>query len=90
MVVPCLSSREPTDVSGKAENRASRRQQPRQIPDAPAHDCVVMDMSEGGVRLCAEGADVPDDFILDLDGEAGRPCQVVWRLDAEVGAEFLD
>ena len=62
----------------------------RTAADAPAHDCVVMDMSDGGVRLCAEGTDVPDDFILDLDGEAGRPCQVVWRLDSEVGAEFVD
>jgi len=64
----------------------------RAAADAPAQDCVVMDMSDGGVRLLAEGIEVPDEFILDLDGEAGqgRPCQVVWRLDAEVGAEFLD
>jgi len=62
----------------------------RAAADAPAQDCVVMDMSDGGVRLFAEGAEVPDEFILDLDGETGRPCQVVWRLDAEVGAEFLD
>jgi hypothetical protein len=62
----------------------------RAAADAPAQDCVVMDMSDGGVRLFAEGTEVPDEFILDVDGEAGRPCQVVWRLDAEVGAEFLD
>jgi PilZ domain len=62
----------------------------RAAADAPAQDCVVMDMSDGGVRLFAEGAEVPDEFILDLDSEAGRPCQVVWWLDAEVGAEFLD
>ena len=69
-------------VNGPAKFRAAA--------DAPAQDCVVMDMSEGGVRMCAEGADVPDDFILDLDGDAGRICQVVWRLDAEIGAEFVD
>jgi hypothetical protein len=62
----------------------------RAAADAPARDCVVMDISEGGVRLFAEGVDVPDEFILDLDGEAGRACQVVWRLEAEVGAEFVD
>jgi PilZ domain len=64
----------------------------RATADAPVQDCVVMDMSDGGVRLVAEGIEVPDEFILDLDGEVGqgRPCQVVWRLDAEVGAEFLD
>ena len=62
----------------------------RAAADAPAQDCVVMDMSDGGVRLFAEAAEVPDEFILDIDGDAGRPCQVVWRLDAEVGAEFVD
>jgi PilZ domain len=69
-------------VNGPAKFRAAA--------DASAHDCVVMDMSDGGVRMCAETADVPDEFILDLDGEAGRRCQVVWRLDAEIGAEFVD
>ena len=62
----------------------------RAAADAPAQDCMVMDMSDGGVRLFAETAEVPDEFILDLDGSGGRPCQVVWRLDAEVGAEFVD
>jgi PilZ domain len=62
----------------------------RAATDAPAQDCVVMDMSDGGVRLLVDGSEIPDEFILDLDGNAGRPCQVVWRLDAEVGAEFVD
>ena len=75
----------------KTERRVvNSRAKFRAAADAPAQDCVVMDMSEGGVRLFAEGTEVPDEFILALDGEAGRPCQVVWRLDAEVGAEFLD
>ena len=62
----------------------------RAAPGAPAQDCMVMDMSDGGVRLFAEGTEVPDEFVLVLDGDATRPCQVVWRLDAEVGAEFID
>jgi len=33
---------------------------------------------------------VPEEFMLLLDGAAGRACSVVWRLDDEIGAEFLD
>ena len=61
-----------------------------------AHDsrrtCLVTDVSDGGVRLFADGIDVPDEFILVFDGtgEAGRKCRVVWRLDCEIGAEFVE
>ena len=57
-------------------------------------DCLVTDMSEGGVRLHVEGVDVPDRFALllaDGDGRARpRDCRVVWRLGYELGAKFLD
>lgn len=57
-------------------------------------DCVVSDISVGGVRLHVEGVDVPDRFVLlvaDGTGSARpRDCKVVWRLGFEVGAEFLD
>ena len=52
-----------------------------------------MDISEGGARLlAAEGADVPEEFVLLLesDAEAGCRCRVVWRLDNEIGAEFVE
>jgi len=59
---------------------------------SPAHACLVTDTSDGGVRLFAENIDVPDEFILVFadTGEAGRKCRVVWRLDGEVGAEFIE
>ena len=56
-------------------------------------DCLVTDMSEGGVRLHVEGLEVPDQFTLLLAGaesEARRDCHVVWRLGYEIGVKFLD
>jgi PilZ domain len=59
---------------------------------SPAYDCLVTDASDGGIRLFADGIDVPDEFILVFDGtgDSGRKCRVVWRLDAEIGAEFVE
>jgi hypothetical protein len=60
---------------------------------ALARDCLVTDISEGGIRLHVEGFDVPDDFVLLLSGEGltGNECayRVVWRLGYEIGAEFV-
>jgi PilZ domain len=55
-------------------------------------DCLITDMSEGGVRLHVEGVDVPDQFVLLLTDGSGttRPqdCSVVWRLGLELGVKF--
>lgn len=55
-------------------------------------DCWVSDISDGGVRLHAEGMDVPDEFTLVLMGGNGgrRDCRVAWRLGHEIGAQFID
>lgn len=60
--------------------------------DDEGRDCLVADISDGGVRLFAQGIDVPNEFILLMEGigETGRKCRVVWRLDSEIGAEFID
>jgi hypothetical protein len=56
-------------------------------------DCLVTDISDGGVRLHVEGFEVPDDFVLLLSGNgvAGkeRTYRVVWRLGYEIGAKFV-
>jgi len=56
-------------------------------------DCLITDISDGGVRLHVEGFDVPDEFVLLLSGEGGaakeRTYRVVWRLGYEVGAQFV-
>ena len=53
-------------------------------------DCWISDVSDGGVRLHAEGVEVPDEFMLMLPGLGRRECRVVWRLGHELGAEFVD
>jgi hypothetical protein len=60
-------------------------------------DCRITDISTGGVRLHAEGLEVPTDFVLFLFGENlaqqrnYQECnyEVVWRLDHEIGARFV-
>jgi hypothetical protein len=56
-------------------------------------DCLITDISDGGVRLHVEGFDVPDDFVLLLTGDdigaKERIYRVVWRLDYEIGAKFV-
>jgi len=55
-------------------------------------DCLITDISTGGVRLHVEGFDVPDDFVLLLSGDnLAKECnyRVVWRLGHEIGARFV-
>ena len=53
-------------------------------------DCLITDISDGGVRLHVEGFEVPDEFVLLLSGDGltakERAYRVVWRLGYEVGA----
>ena len=77
-----------------------RRASPRQVVNCPgsivydagagSQDCLIADISDGGVRLFIE-AEVPETFVLIIkDGsEANHKCRVVWRLDDELGAEFI-
>jgi PilZ domain-containing protein len=58
----------------------------------PSRDCLIVDMSETGVRLHCEFAELPNDFTLVIS-DTGRPrrsCRVVWRLGYEIGAQFTD
>ena len=57
-----------------------------------SRDCLIVDMSENGVRLHAELAEMPPEFTLVISGAARprRTCRVVWRLGFELGAEFTD
>jgi hypothetical protein len=77
-----------------------RRASPRQIvncpgsiagdADAVAQDCLIADISDGGVRLFVQSK-VADEFVLVIkDGsDENHKCRVVWRLDDELGAEFI-
>jgi PilZ domain len=56
-------------------------------------DCLIVDISDGGVRLHVDGYEVPDEFVLCLSGDGvigkERAYRVVWRLGFEIGAEFI-
>ena len=54
--------------------------------------CVVTDISDGGVRVHANGFYVPDEFGLLLEGDGpfrNGTYRVVWRRDQEVGAKLV-
>jgi PilZ domain len=60
--------------------------------DSPPRDCVIADISTGGVKLHVKGFEVPNDFVLILSGDGvAKECnyQVVWRLGREIGARFV-
>jgi PilZ domain len=54
--------------------------------------CVVTDISDGGVRVHANGFHVPDEFVLLLEGDGpldNGTYRVIWRRDDEVGAKLV-
>ena len=61
--------------------------------DTAPRDCLILGISDGGVRLYVVGFDVPDEFVLLLSGDDGTEEQnkfkVIWRHDREVGAELV-
>jgi hypothetical protein len=58
----------------------------------PSRDCLIVNMSEEGVRLHSEIMEMPNEFTLVVaDAEhPRRSCRVVWRLGFEIGAKFTD
>jgi len=60
--------------------------------DATPRDCLIADISTGGVRLHVEGFQVPDEFVLlHRIGNGIEPFhyRVVWRDGHEIGARFV-
>jgi hypothetical protein len=75
----------------KSQRQPISRYAKLQLPGGSLpRDCLVTDMSEGGVRLHVEGVDVPEQFAVLLSIGGGKPelrhCRVVWKLGHEVGA----
>jgi PilZ domain len=58
----------------------------------PPRDCLVIDISDGGVRLFLDGFNAPDEFVLLLSGDGvvrESTYKVAWRRGHEVGAKFV-
>jgi PilZ domain len=89
----------PKALPSVEERRQSRRRQINRVAKIQfgsgtlPRDCLITDISDGGVRLHVEGFDVPDDFVLLLTGDdigaKERIYRVVWRLGYEIGAKFV-
>ena len=71
-----------TKVQKTAKIIAARRE--------PLLDCVVLNLSVGGVWLrVANAADIPDEFALTFDAARTlRPCRVAWRSKNTIGVAF--
>jgi PilZ domain-containing protein len=53
-------------------------------------DCVITDMSDGGVKVIAEYLDIPSEFTIILSTGHPRQCRLAWRIGCELGAQFID
>jgi hypothetical protein len=94
-----MLSAKPKKLPSPQDRRRSRRRVLNRVANIQSssgtlpRDCLITDISDGGVRLHVEGFDVPDEFVLLLTGDdvtaKERAYKVVWRLGHEVGAKFL-
>jgi hypothetical protein len=59
--------------------------------DTAPRECLILDISDEGVRIYVVGFDVPDEFVLLLSGDdiVREKYKVIWRRDREVGAKFV-
>ena len=53
-------------------------------------DCMITDMSAGGVKVIAEYLDIPAEFTIILSEGRPRQCRLAWRIGCELGAQFVD
>ena len=53
-------------------------------------DCVITDISDGGVKVVADYVDIPQEFTITLSTGYPRQCRLAWRIGCEFGAEFID
>ena len=53
-------------------------------------DCIITDISAGGVKVVAEQVDIPQQFTIIFSSGGPRQCRLAWRIGYEFGAEFVD
>jgi hypothetical protein len=76
----------------KSQRRSFNRYARFYVEGGSSKDCLIVNVSDDGVRLHTDRAEVPDDFTLVMDDAKPprRSCRVVWRLGYELGAKFTD
>ena len=54
-------------------------------------DCMITDVSDGGVKIIAEYPEIPPEFtVIFSTGQRPRACKLAWRIGCELGAQFVD
>jgi hypothetical protein len=53
-------------------------------------DCMITDVSDGGVKVIAEYVDIPSEFTILFSTGQPRQCRLAWRIGCELGAQFID
>ena len=75
----------------RSNRRTINRHAKLQLADGGlARDCVVTDISDGGVKVVAEFLEVPPQFTIIFAPDYSRQCRLRWRIGCEFGAEFTD
>ena len=75
----------------KSERRMCRRVAKIQFGTGSLpRDCMITDVSDGGVKVIAEYLDVPPEFTIILSEGRPRQCRLAWRIGCELGAQFID
>ena len=76
--------------------RASERRECRRVAKIQfgtgslPRDCMITDISAGGVKVIAEHLEIPPEFTLILSSGGPRQCRLAWRIGCEFGAQFVD
>jgi hypothetical protein len=60
-------------------------------PGTAPRECLILDISDEGVRIYVVGFDVPEEFVLLLSGDdiVQERYKVIWRINREIGAKFV-
>jgi hypothetical protein len=62
------------------------------VPGTAPRECLILDISDEGVRIYVVGFDVPEEFVLRLSGDdiVQERYKVIWRINnREIGAKFV-
>ena len=79
-----------------ANRRSSERRQCRRVAKilfgtgSLPRDCLITDVSAGGVKIIAEHLEIPAEFTIFLSDGGPRQCRLAWRIGCEFGAQFVD
>ena len=79
-----------------ANRRSSERRQCRRVAKIQfgtgslPRDCLITDVSAGGVKIIAEHLEIPAEFTIILSEGRPRQCRLAWRIGCEFGAQFVD